>query len=136
MRLGSWSTTLHQAATRPPRSMLGAFSWRYAPAARRLTESLCAAAGAAGLSRGGGKRVCAGRPPVLGRVGPAAGECLLVVRRVDVFCATSLLPLNSMQAKWSSIDFNYLGYAKLRWAEYRRRKAEFLRAAPGSLSAA
>jgi hypothetical protein len=32
-----------------------------------------------------------------------------------------------LQAKWSSIDFDYLGYAKLRWAEYRRRKPEFLK---------
>ncbi len=32
----------------------------------------------------------------------------------------------ALQAKWSSIDFDYLGYAQLRGAEYRRRKGEFL----------
>ena len=31
-----------------------------------------------------------------------------------------------LQARWSPIDFDYLGYAKLRWEEYRRRKAEFM----------
>lgn len=31
-----------------------------------------------------------------------------------------------MQAKWSAIDFDYMGYAALRWAEYRKRKEEFL----------
>lgn len=34
-----------------------------------------------------------------------------------------------MQAKWSSIDFDYLSYAKLRWDEYHRRKGEFMAAA-------
>ena len=33
------------------------------------------------------------------------------------------------QARWSPIDFDYLGYAELRWGEYRRRKVEFLAAA-------
>jgi len=37
------------------------------------------------------------------------------------------LPLH--QARWSPIDFDYLGYAELRWGEYRRRKLEFLAAA-------
>ena len=31
-----------------------------------------------------------------------------------------------VQAKWSSIDFDYLSYAKLRWGEYFRRRDEFL----------
>ena len=31
-----------------------------------------------------------------------------------------------MQACWSSIDFDYMGYAALRWGEYKRRKDEFL----------
>lgn len=31
-----------------------------------------------------------------------------------------------LQARWSPIEFDYLGYAKLRWDEYRRRKAEFI----------
>ncbi|KAL4433561.1 hypothetical protein ABPG75_000002 [Micractinium tetrahymenae] len=31
-----------------------------------------------------------------------------------------------LQANWSSIDFDYLGYAQLRWGEYHRRKEEFL----------
>lgn len=31
-----------------------------------------------------------------------------------------------LQAKWSSIDFDYLSYAKLRWGEYSRRRDEFL----------
>lgn len=31
-----------------------------------------------------------------------------------------------MQARWSSIDFDYMGYAALRWGEYRRRRDEFL----------
>ena len=42
-----------------------------------------------------------------------------------------LPPLSAQcpQAKWSSIDFDYLSYAQLRWAEYRRRRDEFLAAA-------
>lgn len=31
-----------------------------------------------------------------------------------------------MQAAWSSIDFDYMSYAKLRWDEYFKRKEEFL----------
>jgi ethanolamine kinase len=34
-----------------------------------------------------------------------------------------------MQARWSKIDFDYMGYAELRWGEYRRRKEEFLKEA-------
>lgn len=34
-----------------------------------------------------------------------------------------------LQAKWSTIDFDYLSYAELRWSEYHRRKAEFIAAA-------
>lgn len=34
-----------------------------------------------------------------------------------------------LQARWSAIDFDYMGYAALRWGEYRRRKEEFLAAA-------
>jgi ethanolamine kinase len=34
-----------------------------------------------------------------------------------------------VQAKWSAIDFDYLAYSKLRWAEYYRRKEEFLQQA-------
>nr|BAU37036.1 ethanolamine kinase [Chlamydomonas sphaeroides] len=30
-----------------------------------------------------------------------------------------------IQARYSPIDFDYLSYSELRWAEYRRRKAEF-----------
>ena len=33
------------------------------------------------------------------------------------------------QARWSSIDFDYLAYARLRWHEARHRQAEFLGAA-------
>lgn len=35
----------------------------------------------------------------------------------------------TVQAKWSTIDFDYLSYAELRWSEYHRRKAEFIAAA-------
>ena len=35
-------------------------------------------------------------------------------------------PPRWLQAKWSSIDFDYLAYSQLRWGEYRRRKDEFL----------
>jgi ethanolamine kinase len=31
------------------------------------------------------------------------------------------------QAAYSPIDFDYLGYAELRWGEYRRRKQEWIR---------
>jgi hypothetical protein len=41
----------------------------------------------------------------------------------------SPLPAQCLQAKWSSIDFDYLSYSQLRWAEYRRRRDEFLTAA-------
>jgi ethanolamine kinase len=34
-----------------------------------------------------------------------------------------------MQARWSKIEFDYMGYAALRWGEYRRRKDEFLQQA-------
>lgn len=34
-----------------------------------------------------------------------------------------------MQAKWSSIEFDYVGYAALRWKEYEKRKEEFLEGA-------
>ena len=53
-----------------------------------------------------------------------------ITRRAS--CRPALLSLlaprccPSLQAKWSSIDFDYLAYAQLRWGEYRRRKDEFL----------
>ena len=31
-----------------------------------------------------------------------------------------------MQARWSRIEFDYMGYAVLRWGEYRKRRDEFL----------
>ncbi|PNH08991.1 hypothetical protein TSOC_004402, partial [Tetrabaena socialis] len=31
-----------------------------------------------------------------------------------------------VQARYSPIDFDYLEYSGLRWAEYYRRKAEFV----------
>ena len=31
------------------------------------------------------------------------------------------------QAAFSAIDFDYLAYADLRWGEYRKRKAHFLK---------
>ena len=34
-----------------------------------------------------------------------------------------------MQARWSTIEFDYMGYAELRWSEYKRRKDEFLKQA-------
>ena len=52
----------------------------------------------------------------------------------------ALLPLPTplccpwLQAKWSSIDFDYLAYAQLRWGEYRRRKNEFLEQAQAAFA--
>lgn len=40
-----------------------------------------------------------------------------------------------MQACWSSIDFDYMGYAALRWGEYKRRKDEFIAQAKEAASA-
>jgi hypothetical protein len=40
-----------------------------------------------------------------------------------------------LQAKWSSIDFDYLAYAKLKWDEYHKRKEEFLAAAEAAFPA-
>lgn len=44
-------------------------------------------------------------------------------------------PPPSLQAKWSSIDFDYLAYAQLRWGEYYRRRDEFLAAAEAAFPA-
>jgi ethanolamine kinase len=41
-----------------------------------------------------------------------------------------------MQARWSKIDFDYMGYAELRWGEYRRRKDEFIKQAEEAAAAA
>jgi len=49
------------------------------------------------------------------------------VRMLNDAAGADRIPLH--QARWSPIDFDYLGYAELRWGEYRRRKAEFLAAA-------
>ena len=40
-----------------------------------------------------------------------------------------------MQARWSAIDFDYMGYAALRWSEYWRRRDEFLAGAAGAAAA-
>ena len=49
-------------------------------------------------------------------------ECNLMALASHQFWGTWSI----LQAKYSPIEFDYMGYSKLRWDEYYRRKEEFL----------
>ncbi|KAG2487423.1 hypothetical protein HYH03_013990 [Edaphochlamys debaryana] len=72
--------------------------------------------------------------PGSGPDGPllAAAEALVLDRLVAEACVFALAShaywgvWSYIQARYSPIDFDYLSYSELRWAEYRRRREEFL----------
>jgi ethanolamine kinase len=62
-------------------------------------------------------------------VKPSAEAVARVVKEANVYALAAHLywgAWSMLQAKWSSIDFDYMGYAKLRIDEYYRRKRDFL----------
>lgn len=60
---------------------------------------------------------------------PSEGKVAQVVREANVFALAAHLywgAWSMLQATWSSIDFDYMSYAKLRVDEYYKRKQDFL----------
>jgi ethanolamine kinase len=60
---------------------------------------------------------------------PSQARVAEVVREANLFALAAHLywgAWSMLQAAWSSIDFDYMAYAKLRVDEYRRRKDDFL----------
>ena len=60
---------------------------------------------------------------------PSAEEVKRVVREANVFGLAAHLYWGAwslLQARWSSIDFDYMSYAKLRFDEYYKRRPDFL----------
>ncbi|KAG2443142.1 hypothetical protein HYH02_009553 [Chlamydomonas schloesseri] len=73
------------------------------------------------------------RPAALGAAAPqAAAEAAALEALAAEACAYALAShaywgvWSFIQARYSPIDFDYLDYSALRWAEYHRRKAEFV----------
>lgn len=66
---------------------------------------------------------------------PAPGHSIMSQAAVpDVDLYGPPLPAPWVQANWSSVDFDYLGFAKHRWGEYFRRKDEFLAGAAAAFT--
>jgi ethanolamine kinase len=66
-------------------------------------------------------------------VEPSADKVKQVVREANVFGLAAHLYWGAwslLQAKWSSIDFDYMSYAKLRVDEYYKRRADFMQNIP------
>lgn len=62
---------------------------------------------------------------------PSQSRISHVVKEANLFALAAHLywaAWSILQAKWSSIDFDYMGYARLRLDEYYKRKDEFLNA--------
>ena len=55
----------------------------------------------------------------------AASECFLFALLSHHFWGTWAI----LQAKFSPIDFDYMEYGKMRWAEYYQRRDEFMETA-------
>ncbi|KXZ49428.1 hypothetical protein GPECTOR_21g654 [Gonium pectorale] len=92
---------------------------------RRLAEErIAAAAGAVAAT-------AAEDEPAAAAGALAAAEEAVLDGLVAEACVFALLShaywgvWSYVQARYSPIDFDYLAYAKMRWAEYHRRKAEF-----------
>ena len=65
-------------------------------------------------------------------------ELDLLMAEANVFALTSHVYWGVwalIQARYSPIEFDYLKYSSMRWAEYWRRKDEFVGAARGMFSA-
>lgn len=53
-------------------------------------------------------------------------QCVHLATQTSACLNFPLYVIRSSQARYSPIDFDYLGYSAMRWREYYRRKEEFM----------